>query len=139
MHVFDVRYHSVEERVNCETSCIVCDYSKINTMLKVISQHTHTRTHTHTHTPYTQITLMLALLSSVFIKDKCKRIRPVGSAQNYCVYPVDIVFCGVIILLLVPQIIVVGTHTHILYTHTHTHTHGTIALSIFLGLLVSSR
>jgi preprotein translocase subunit SecG len=52
------------------------------------------------------ITLVLALLSSLLIKDKCKRIGHVGNSKKYCVYPLDIVFCGIIILLLVPQIIV---------------------------------
>ena len=56
-----------------------------------------------------QITLMLALLSSLFIKEKCKRIGHVGNTKKYCVYPLDIVFCAIIILLLVPQVIVVST------------------------------
>ena len=55
-----------------------------------------------------QITLMLALLSSLFIKEKCKRIGHVGNTKKYCVYPLDIVFCAIIILLLVPQVIVVS-------------------------------
>lgn len=52
-----------------------------------------------------QITVILAILSSVFVSKKCKRIQ---NTDHYCIYPLDIVLCVIIILLLVPQIIVVS-------------------------------
>ncbi len=67
-------------------------------------------------------------------KEKCLRLY--GKADAYCVYPVDLVFCVLIIMLLLPQIIVVClcssmnshavTHTHVhvpTHTHTYPHTH----------------
>ncbi len=81
-----------------------------------------------------QFTVLMGVVSSVFLShQKCLRLYK--QSQAYCVYPVDLVFCVLIVLLLLPQIIVVRcvfvcipmwvvlvvcSHTP---THTHTHTH----------------
>lgn len=58
-----------------------------------------------------QITVAMAILSSVFVRQKCDRVY--SSPQSYCVYFGDILLCVIIILLLIPQIIVVrGRQIH---------------------------
>ncbi len=54
-----------------------------------------------------QLTLLMAVISSVFFHDheKCQRLY--NKPEVFCVYAVDIIMCFVIMLLLVPQILVV--------------------------------
>ncbi|XP_064399970.1 transmembrane protein 243-like [Halichondria panicea] len=50
-------------------------------------------------------TVLMGVVSSVFLShQKCLRLYK--QSQAYCVYPVDLVFCVLIVLLLLPQIIV---------------------------------
>ena len=50
----------------------------------------------------------MAVMSSLFIKDKCNRVY--GTPKKYCVYFADILLSAIIILLLIPQILVVSTN-----------------------------
>ena len=52
-----------------------------------------------------QITVAMAVLSSVFNRNKCVRVY--GDGRKFCVYFADILLSGIIILLLIPQILVV--------------------------------
>ena len=48
----------------------------------------------------------MGIISSILLHPKkCERLY--NNQHWFCVYPVDIVLCGVIILLLIPQIVVV--------------------------------
>ena len=49
----------------------------------------------------------MGIISSVILHpNKCERLY--NTKQWFCVYPVDICLCAVIIMLLIPQIVVVS-------------------------------
>ena len=52
--------------------------------------------------------MLMGIVSSVFDPGHQKCLRLYHKNDVFCVYPVDIVFCGIIIMLLLPQIVVVS-------------------------------
>ena len=54
-----------------------------------------------------QVTVVMGIISSILLHPKkCQRLY--NNGQWFCIYPVDICLCGVIICLLIPQIVVVS-------------------------------